>query len=872
MTRFLFLGDVIQDFNLMEYPPVPSHNYQALPKTMQVELAGGVRYLRDLINDVMPEKSADIQCPGDGWGNNAIKVFNAWKQFPRTTNDKKMVWRIGRIVGRTEPRQNICVDMVKADIKKATKTDFLVIENLSLGWLESFLSEEDSLGKELLEKAQPKQIILKLSSLNKGLPFAKTPDCLDKMTIVISAHTLRERGAAISEGLSWDRTIEDTVQEFETGLSSLDLALCRRVVVLFSAEGAAVFEREGNAAKIHLQKFLYHPSQYEGSFKADHPEQMSGSLSFVTAATVRHLALGKQYPLFVALSLSLGAIRKQYVEGIQEDEKTKDHENRFSFEKHKESLCAVLTLTDCLSAETLMANGKKDEDEEEKIKKQKKELDDYLKMFSCAFRHDMLEYPPLKYSSSDSDITKQAPWESNLLRDVTGYGYEYVAAKAFQIVMQGAKDALSNAPIASYGSFLTADRAEIERINAIRKLIIRYRENPKDKKPLSLAVFGPPGSGKSFSIKQLAAELGFTEKSIHTFNLSEFKDSEALHLAFHIVRDATIQGKIPLVFWDEFDCDSLKWLKEFLAPMQDAEFRAGSVVHPLGKAIFVFAGGVFSSFEEFEEKTRKEEKKSDQTNGQDTVSEADKKAVKQETTTSSSYEGKKGPDFISRLRGYVNIKGPNPQEGGDQNYEYLIRRAILLRSVLERNYGNLLGAEGEMAVSAPVVQAFLRVGEYEHGARSLESIVTMSDLVKASYFGEAALPPDHLLNLHVDAKDFLVVMKNEALGAPTLELISEACHEGWMAQKKLDGYEYGPERSDNPPKRHHLLVSYWELDEKNKEGNRLTARVTPAKLREAGLRIVRSAAARGIPGPRLSAANKDRLMKVEHDIWMRIIS
>ena len=412
--------------------------------------------------------------------------------------------------------------------------------------------------------------------------------------------------------------------------------------------------------------------------------------------------------------------------------------------------------------------------------------------------------------------------------------------------MQGAGDALSNVPIASYGSFLTADREEIERINAVRKLIVTYRENPLDKKPLSLAVFGPPGSGKSFSIKELAAELGFTEKSVHTFNLSEFKDPSELHVAFHIVRDATIQGKIPLVFWDEFDSGSLVWLKEFLAPMQDAEFRAGSVIHPLGKAVFVFAGGVFSSFEEFEEKTATQEK-----------------------AAQNPYEGKKAPDFISRLRGYVNIKGPNPQEGGDKNHEYLIRRAILLRSVLERNCGNLRGPKGEMAVSAPVVQAFLRVERYKHGARSLESIVTMSDLIKASYFGEAALPPDHLLHLHVDAGAFRAIMKDETLGVRMLELLSEACHKGWMAQKKLDGYEYGPERSDVPPKRHPLLVEYGKLDELDREGNRLTARVTPAKLHEAGLEIVRQAAGQTIPGMGLLAANKDRLMRIEHDIWMR---
>jgi hypothetical protein len=863
MCRILLLGDVIQDWNLMEYPPAPSHAYHSLPKTIQIEAPGGVRYLRDLIKGVVPVQDNDIQCPGDTRKENAVRVFNAWKSFSKATKDtKNKVWRIDRIIGRSEPGVGN-VDMVGNDVKGAKKADLLVIDHLGLGWLEAFMSNEVSLAEELMKKAQPDQIILKMSSLKEGLPFGTARDRLDKLTVVLSAHTLRDRGAAISEGLSWDRTIEDTVREFDGGLSQFDLALCRRVVVLFSAEGAALFERANDSPTVRLRKFLYRPSCYEGSIKSSHPGQMSGNLSFVTAAVIRHLALGMRYPFFVALSLSLAAIRKQYEEGIKENEKATDRETRFDFEKHRESLCEVLTLTDCLSDGTV---GK---GEKEKVEKQKGELNKHLGMFSCAFSHDLLEYPPHKEGAIVPDRTPQMPWASNLLRDVTGYGYEYVAARAFQIVMQGTEKAMSHMPIASYGEFLTADREEIERINAIRKLIIAYRENLQDKRPLSLAVFGPPGSGKSFSIKQLAAELGFADKSIHTFNLSEFKEPSELHVAFHIVRDATIQGKIPLIFWDEFDSDSLKWLKEFLAPMQDAEFRAGSIIHPLGKAIFIFAGGVFCTFEEFEEKTCGErEKKVDQSRKEDMVSSAHQNSAKR-VMPPNPYDGRKAPDFISRLRGYVNIKGPNPQERGDDNHEYLIRRAILLRSVLKRFCGHLLGDKGQMAVSAPVVQAFLRVGKYKHGARSLESIIAMSDLVRAPFFGEAALPPDHLLDLHVNAEAFRKLMKQAAIDMPMMEMIAESCHRGWRKQKKDEGYEYGPVRSDIPPKRHPLLVEYLELDESGKEGNRLSAWVTPAKLKEAGLEIVYPSAGQTEPGIDEFKKKKEHLMRIEHDVWMR---
>ncbi|MBI5584929.1 MAG: hypothetical protein HY892_14040, partial [Deltaproteobacteria bacterium] len=403
MIKILMLGDVIQDFNLMEYPPVPSHNYQALPKTSQGVAQGGVLYLRDLIKKVVPEKSAEIQCPADARWDKAIKVFNTWKQFPKEVKDKdRKVWRIDHIIGRTDQDRD-CLECVGEDITKVAKADILVIENLGLGWLGSFMDKELSpfFNQCLLKKKfKPEHIILKMSSLNSGLPF---PDSLNKTTVILSANTLRERGAAISEGLSWDRTIEDTVKEFESGLSQFDLALCQRVIVLFSAEGAALFEKGGKPAKFHLEKFLYHPSQYEGSFKANHPGQMSGNLSLVTAAVVRHLVLlekiekqGKQvinnkYPLFVALSLALAAIRKQYEDGFQEDDQAKDPNNRFKPEKHIDCLSPFLTLTDCLQSKFKFSDGKnnpykipgqdkaakkKRRDAEEKILEHKAKLDE----------------------------------------------------------------------------------------------------------------------------------------------------------------------------------------------------------------------------------------------------------------------------------------------------------------------------------------------------------------------------------------------------------------------------------------------------------------------------------------------------------------
>ena len=103
-----------------------------------------------------------------------------------------------------------------------------------------------------------------------------------------------------------------------------------------------------------------------------------------------------------------------------------------------------------------------------------------------------------------------------------------------------------------------------------------------------------------------------------------------------------------------------------------------------------------------------------------------------------------------------------------------------------------------------------------------------------------------------------------------IEMIAEACHDGWMKQKRLDGYEYGPERCDDPPKKTHpLMKAYQALDEKDKEGNRITARLAQAKLHQVGLRVVKRKPDAQPTGSNLTIDQQDILMKIEHDIWMR---
>lgn len=125
------------------------------------------------------------------------------------------------------------------------------------------------------------------------------------------------------------------------------------------------------------------------------------------------------------------------------------------------------------------------------------------------------------------------------------------------------------------------------------------------------------------------------------FNLSQF----AVHLdllgAFQLIRNGTLSGKVPLVLFDEYDArlgSKLGWLRYFLALMQDDEFLDHGRMHPLGQANFAFIGGTSSTFERFTEGAL---------------------ILPLLTLNGRILLPPKGSDFVSRLRGYVNVRGPD---------------------------------------------------------------------------------------------------------------------------------------------------------------------------------------------------------------------
>jgi hypothetical protein len=780
--RILVTGDLVTDMNLVRHARSPAHYQDAsLPQTLMRARPGGAWYLADLVALACRDLEPTIARPPDELP--ARRAWLLWSQFSRAKGRKDRVFRVEQFLG-CEPAPAGSQPMRR---EAGEPPDLLVIDDLGL----EFRSTPALWPAVLAGGSPPSAIVLKTAEpVAEGELWARLAEYADRLTVVLPVAALRARPARIADSLSWDAAIEDTVGEIEAGLSAHDLGRCARVIVQFGGAGAAVFGRAGSSAA-KFQRFVYHPELLERTWQAHQPGSRFGVLSILTAAVVRHLAAPGSFPEFIALGRALAAVRRHHEAGAGTTSFDPDHGHAdLGRTLHPES-------------------GPEPAGE-----------------YYSAFPHAQLADPVLSAQPAD---------HSDLLRDLTGAGLAYPAAKATEVVLRGPAAALAAAPKTRYGHFLTVDREEIEHLNAIRAVILGYLANPADRTPLSLAVFGPPGSGKSFAIKQLAAELFPGSDDAIECNLTGLADPRQLLPVFHQTRDASLLGKVPLVFFDEFDAGGLRWLDAFLAPMQDASFREGEALHRLGKALYVFAGGTCSRFADFDR-------------GRD-----------------GAFVELKGPDFISRLRVTLDVKGPNPRQPGET--AHLIRRALLLRAQLERHHPGLLDPDsGLAAISTAVVRAFLRVERYLHGARSLETIVKASR--PGSFFDPAALPGPGVLGGHV-SEDFLARLDEGELELPVIEALAEACHVGWARLREAAGWRHGEPR-DDARKLHPLLRPWSDLTAAERELNFQPARLAQAKLDQVGYRIarLRPGEADG-PVQGFTPAEREFLVRIEHDIWLR---
>ena len=427
-------------------------------------------------------------------------------------------------------------------------------------------------------------------------------------------------------------------------------------------------------------------------------------------------------------------------------------------------------------------------------------------------------------------------------------GYLAVAKK---IVLDGPDELFQKVPVCRYGALTTVDLNEIESYHTISSLLDDYIYScehcvqNETVKPLSIAVFGPPGAGKSFGVKQIAMSRG--RFHITSLNLSQFQDPAEVFRSLDQALRCEV-GRIPLVFFDEFDAErdgvSRGWLKYFLAPMQDGEYTMDGKLCSIPGAVFVFAGATASSFGEFLPGNKEEE---------------------------TEFQLIKGPDFVSRLKGILNIQGPNPTCVTDRRY--MVRRALLFRNLIQSDVPGIFDEPGGRAnISPGLLSSLLRVSEYRHGSRSIELLIGMSRLTGVKRYTPSCLPVDAQLDIHLDVKDFRAKLAFEQIMGGRMDQYAEIVHKSRQEKRREEAKLLGftpeqLEQLESEPE----MADYSELEETYKEDHRSQIRYLGEKLEsytmDVGLRPVLPDAADTVTelyGPIL-----EQLSELEHERWVR---
>ena len=719
----LVTGDVVQDHYIYEGQERRAGS-TILLGTQQQASFGGAALLFDVLDAVakkaakmrnFPQLAVEFGLIRDDLElkvPNGYCLMRPYSQDPHSDDDNR-VWRMSDPLGFSAAKQAF-FDAAMANVDVLNKPHDVVVfddAGISFGRWPSEKAWPPFLTKK--KKTAPGWVILKLSSpITSGDLWhtlvtgrAQRQKCpkngqdvnlLRRAVAIVSINDLRLERMHVAKALSWERAALDLVAALQTNPRLAGLRRCRFVVITFDTDGAllADFSDPENPAF----RLIFDPGRLEGDFMHSLPGGMFGFQTCLTAAIVAHLP-----PDMAGDSPGVGV--SSLASGVNL------------------GLCAMRSLL-------LEGHGPADSDSDQT---------------ATGFPTAMIAEEILQCSQLGSYGTVTVParvvqpnfWTIVAPNAAASLKPEPLWGLARRVALRGLSE-LRATPYLQLGKLFSIERSEIESLRSLQRLLSEYKDDPSADKPLSVAVFGPPGSGKSFCVKQLANEIFQGETSLLEFNLSQFEKPSQLIGLFHQVRDKVLEGKLPIIFWDEFDSRNLMWLQYLLAPMQDGKFQEGQVTHPIGKCVFVFAGGTCFRYDEFGQPSRQ-------------LRAGGSKEKLQEWE--DHFVAMKGPDFKSRLAGYLNVLGPSQRDNNDITYP--VRRALLLRFHLGKK-----PAKERLIIDPGLLTAFLEIDAYRHGARSIEKIA--EQIRQSSTTGEfwrSDLPSRTQLDMHVDADKFLQLVE-----------------------------------------------------------------------------------------------------------------
>ncbi len=674
----------------------------------------------------------------------------AYAEWQRSSvDDDGIHWHVKTLLGYNDACYNRC-DYSALKIETAPdRANVVVLDDGYLGFRNE--TSKPAWPTALLESTDPSPwVVLKMARpLGTGALWdTVTRLNTNRLILVISINDLRRENAMISKGLSWERTAGDLAYALRSNGPFQHLRrLCRHIIVTIGQEGTFCIH-DSNERDATQYRLFFDALYMEGERAQSQGKTVIGNQLTFTAGFV--YGLTSDLDCLEHHDKRVSHFEKAVITGIRANQQLVDtgHLQKGS---HPPAFPAETI------AQTLAT-----------------QQEDIPRSF----------VPNPDHQDFEHRIESWTLLENN-------YGFLHnrtpLAVLARRIVQHGETE-LFNVPSLKIKNYVTVDRTEIENLRNIRNLVFDYVREGDAEQPLSIAIFGPPGAGKSFAVKQLAKE-GINGKSFDylVFNLSQFSDPNDLIGAFHQVRDSALRGNTPFVFWDEFDAQEYRWLQYLLAPMQDGQFQEGQMTHPIGKCIFFFAGATSYTLEQFGPKEPTL-----------VASPTDAEITKHERELKefNDFVFKKGPDFKSRLHGYLNVLGPNPRllynlesrcwEKDEEDYSFPVRRALFIRGLLR------LTGNKALHIDWGVLNALISIPDYLNGSRSMSKLLSYLKSDVPGGIIQSSLPSNPVLSLCVPLDDFktLMVVDSKSEQDRIADILAPRIHASWLGSRiKPDAYD-----------------------------------------------------------------------------------
>ena len=746
-NKLLVTGDVILDRQI----------YIANERnTFQQDTGGGAYLIYDLLRRIIA-KANGVNAPGK---DEIVKLgiepfdvakmrlrpdlhcFATYRMLKRThkSDESDTVWRSSDALGYGSPMEGVKSPLGNVDgsATDSESTWLWVLDDANRGFRNGMANASGnalpagSIWPIWNETLKPEWVVHKISgtlatgdlwralaaggNVMRALQeVAVVPSLADRLIAVVSIEALRAEGAFVSRGVSWEQILSAVVRwvtRFSKDQVLFNIRKARFVVVGCGAEGAIVIDNAQNDVRV-----VFDNCHTESEWTEKYPGSVFGRQSVLTAAVaaaLRNKTLTSQSDseLFDVIchgvQAGIAGIRKLTEVGHGSKE---DARNGVKPDWPMETVSDVV------------ANH---------LQNRRFPGSDALGEFSAKLDSGFLQSQSDTWRMIDRPST---PSSGEKTQSTPQFG------QARLIAQFGIRLGSLQVPYLEIGGLLSVDRREIESLRTIKHLVQNYEKLRSPKGPLCLGVFGQPGCGKSFGVKEVSRAFLSKDVPILEFNLSQFRSPDDLAAALHQVRDEVLQGRTPIVFWDEFDTSDNSWLRYLLAPMQDGKFRHGPLEHKIGKCVFVFAGGTSYDFDSF-----------GPPDDWESAVQAGSVSAKVRAELRTRYTKErdefvkaKGPDFKSRLNGFLDVAGPNQRkkfDWGKQRWQpdptdigFPIRRALLLRSLLGKK------DDDQLDMDSGLLNALLLI-DYHHGARSMEKLV---EQMKARSNGEklirSHLPP-----------------------------------------------------------------------------------------------------------------------------------